>query len=56
MPGSFLKRIRAILGFVADESVAEYARQAIQKRLNFDEMRFEDQKMEEEEIRERLKD
>ncbi|GAI13752.1 unnamed protein product, partial [marine sediment metagenome] len=43
---------------VAGGSVSglQYARQAIQKRLILDEMRFEEQKMEEAEIKERLKD
>ena len=78
IPRRFLKRIRAILGFVADESIAErevvteleeethipkllafplqYARQSIQKRLILDEIAFEEQKMLEKEIKERLKD
>jgi len=53
---SFKRRIKAILGFVADESIAEYVRQAIQMRLRVDEIRFEEAKMEEAEIKERLKD
>ena len=56
IPRRFSKRIRSILGFVAEESLAEYARQAIQVRLKDDENRVEDAKMEEAEIRERLKD
>jgi len=56
IPRGFSKRIRAILGFVADESLAEYARQAIQVRLKDDENRAEEARMEEKEIRERLKD
>jgi len=56
IPRGFCKRIRSILGFVAEESLAEYARQAIQVRLNHDEIRREEAKMEEAEIRERLKD
>jgi len=56
IPRGFSKRIRAILGWVADESLAEYARQAIQKRLESDEAHVEDQKMLEAEITERLKD
>lgn len=55
IPRGFVRRIRAILGFVADESLAEYARQAIQERLRDDENRAEEAKMEEKEIRERLK-
>jgi len=55
-PENFIKRIRAILGFVADESLAEYARQAIQTRLRQDEAEAEEQKMLEQEIKERLKD
>jgi hypothetical protein len=55
IPRSFCRRIKAILGFVADESLAEYARQAIQVRLKDDENRAVDAKMEEQEIRERLK-
>lgn len=54
IPRGFSKRVRAILGFVADESLAEYARQAIQTRLRSDEALAEDAKMEEKEIRERL--
>ncbi|MBA7531054.1 hypothetical protein ES705_23265 [subsurface metagenome] len=54
IPKGFSRRIRAILGFVADESLAEYARQAIQVRLKDDENRAEEAKMEEKEIRERL--
>lgn len=56
LPRTFIDRIKRILGFVADESIAEYARQAIQKRLQHDEAAFEEQKMEEEEIRARLND
>ena len=56
IPRGFSKRIRAVLGFVADESLAEYTRQAIQTRLKDDENRAEEAKMEEKEIRERLKD
>ena len=56
IPRRFSKRIRSILGFVAEESLAEYARQAIQVRLKDDENRVEEAKMEEAEIRERLKD
>ena len=55
-PANFIKRILRVLGFVADQSIAEYARHAIQKRLQIDEAAFEMQKMEEAEIRERLKD
>ena len=54
IPKGFSRRIRVILGFVADESLAEYARQAIQVRLKDDENRAEEAKMEEKEIRERL--
>lgn len=54
IPRSFCRRIKAILGFVADESLAEYARQAIQKRLQHDEIMFENQKEIEKEIKERL--
>lgn len=54
IPRSFCRRIKAILGFVADESLAEYARQAIQVRLKDDENRAADAQMEEQEIRERL--
>ena len=56
IPRRFVRRIRLILGFVADESIAEYARQAIQKRLILDEIAFEEQKMSEKEIKERLQD
>ena len=56
IPRNFCRRIKVILGFVADESIAEYARQAIQKRLLSDEASFEEQKMLAEEIKERLKD
>jgi len=56
VPEKVFKRIAAILGFVVDESLAEYARHAIKKRLEFDEARAEEQKMEEQEIKERLKD
>jgi hypothetical protein len=55
IPRRFIGRIKRILGFVADESLAEYARQAIQKRLEFDEAAFEEQKMLEEEVKERIK-
>ena len=50
------RRIQAILGYAVDQSVAEYARQAIRKRLNYDEAHAEEQKMLEAEIKERLQD
>lgn len=56
IPRRFCRRIKAILGFVADESIAEYARQAIQSRLMSDETRYEEQKIQESEIQERLAD
>jgi len=56
IPVSLFRRIKAVLGFVADESLAEYARQAIQKRLETDEIHAENERMLEKEIKERLKD
>lgn len=54
IPGKLFRRIKAILGFVPDQSLAEYARQAIQIRLRHDEAEAEEQKMLEKEIKERL--
>lgn len=56
IPESFSRRVKRILGFVADESLAEYARQAIQTRLRHDEAAYEEQKMEQEEIQARLRE
>jgi len=56
IPGNLFKRIKAILGFVADESLAEYARQAIQTRLRQDEIEREEEIMLREEIGERLRE
>lgn len=56
VPMNLYRRIQAILGYAVDQSVAEYARQAIRKRLNYDEAHAEEQKMLEAEIKERLQD
>lgn len=56
LPRAFLRRVKAVLGWVAEESIAEYVRQAVQVRLKFDEAHAEEQKMLEKEVRERLKD
>lgn len=56
IPKKICRRIKALLGFVVDESLAEYVRQALRTRLEFDEVHAEEQKMLEKEIRERLKD
>jgi len=54
IPRRFVDRIKRILGFVADESLAEYVRQAVQVRLRHDEAEAEEEKMLREEIGARL--
>jgi len=56
IPKNVFRRIKAILWYTADQSIAEYARQAIEKRLRFDEIGAEAQKDVEKEIKERLQD
>ena len=56
IPKNVLHRIRGVLRFTTDQSLAEYVRQAIERRLEHDEVRAEEQKMLEAEIKERLKD
>lgn len=56
VPRVLLLRIKAVLGFTTDQSVAEYVRHAVVVRLMKDENHAEEQKMMEKEIRERLKD
>ena len=56
IPLKLWRRIKEVLGFTTDQSVAEYVRQATQKRLQYDEAHVEEQKMLEAEIKERLKD
>jgi len=56
IPKNVLHRIRGVLRFTTDQSLAEYVRQAIERRLQHDERAAEEAKMLEEEIKERLKD
>jgi len=56
IPKNVLHRIRGVLRFTTDQSLAEYVRQAIERRLRSDEVHAEEQRMLEAEIKERLKD
>ena len=56
VPENIFGRIKAILWYVGDMSIAEYARQAIEKRLHYDEINAEAQKDIQKEIKARLKD
>lgn len=56
IPRKVFKRIAAVLGYSECLSMAEYVRFAIAERLKFDEVHAEERKMEEAEIKERLKD
>jgi len=56
IPKKVFRRILAVLGYSEALTVAEYVRFAIAERLKYDEIHTEEQKMKEEEIKERLQD
>lgn len=56
LPQAIVRRVRAVLPYTGNQSLAEYARVAIQERLRFDEQVAEESREQEKEIQSRLKD